>query len=704
MLILQTSHWHIRNMLVVTVSFHSFRAMSSLNPTRKRYFSAFVRGLFLLLAMLPLHARAAEKSWADQLTDKINGPIEALTDWLFSIVFWGPKFDVLGSVPLVLILLAGTSIFLTLWFGFINIRAFGTAIKTVRGKYTRPDAPGEISHFQALSSALSATVGLGNIAGVAIAIGIGGPGATLWMIILGICGMTTKFAECTLGVRYRKIDKSGKAHGGAMYYLTRGLSDGKTGGAKKFFKGLGWTLAILFSIAAIGGALGAGNLFQSNQAYSLFAKQFEGGEGGLAQFITSDGGSVTFGVIMAVLVGAVILGGIQSIGKVTSILVPVMCIMYVLAGLFILLMNFEKVPDAITEIFAHAMNPTAVVGGLVGALIQGVKRAAFSNEAGIGSAPIAHSAVKTDKPASEGLVALLEPVVDTVVVCTMTALVIVITGEWKVDARVHANTEAPVYMAQANELEKAQISYKETMDNLPKSERAAFPLRKYMEENGEQFLLPGDTPIRIIGDPAKDENKEEWAHVYANEETAGLLAGLGADIEQVISKKLGSDGVDRHFGRGGSGEAASLYAVWLPLSNDVLSKQMDITKTSEAFGRGIGDWFPFVLTIAVVLFAFSTMLSWSYYGEQALLFLCGGEYNKPLVIGYKLVFCMVVVLGSIIGSGSAVNIGDAFLFAMVVPNLIGVYFLLPKVSESLKDFMAHAKAIDRGEKTREDID
>lgn len=660
--------------------------------------------LLALLAVFPLRAQAAEKSLADQLSDKINSPIEQFTDWLFNIVFWGPTFDFFGTIPLVLILLAGTSVFLTFWFGFINIRALGLAIKTVRGKYTRSDAPGEISHFQALSSALSATVGLGNIAGVAIAIGIGGPGATLWMILLGICGMTTKFAECTLGVRYRKIDKSGKVHGGAMYYLTRGLADGKTGGARKFFKGLGWGLAILFSIAAIGGAMGAGNLFQSNQAYSLFAKQFEGGDGGFAQFITSDGGSVTFGVVMALLVGAVIIGGIQSIGKVTSILVPVMCIMYVLAGLVILLLNFEKLPGAITEIFAHAMNPTAVVGGLVGALIQGVKRAAFSNEAGIGSAPIAHSAVKTDKPASEGLVALLEPVVDTVVVCTMTALVIVITGEWKVDARVHENAKAPIYMAQAVGLEKAQFAFTGKMDKLPKGERSAFPLRSYMEENGEQLLLPGDTPVRIIGNPANDEDNEEWGEVYANEETVALLDGMGANIEQIVSGKLGTDGVDRHFGRGGSGDEASLYAVWIPLDNDVLSKQMDITKTSEAFGRGLGDWFPYVLTIAVVLFAFSTMLSWSYYGEQALIFLCGGEYKKPLVIGYKLVFCLVVVLGAIIGSGSAVSIGDAFLFAMVVPNLIGVYFLLPKVRESLQDFLAHAKAIDRGEKTREDID
>ena len=678
--------------------------MISFIPRNKRYFSVLVCGLFTLFSVLPAHAQAAEESWADTLTNKINGPINQFTNWLFDIIFWGPTFEVIGTVPLVLILLAGTSIFLTLRFGFINLRAFGLAIKTVKGKYTRPDAPGEISHFQALCSALSATVGLGNIAGVAIAIGIGGPGATVWMILLGICGMTTKFAECTLGVRYRKIDKVGKAHGGAMYYLTRGLPEGKTGGAKKFFTGFGWVLAILFSIAAIGGALGAGNLFQSNQAYSLFSKQFEGGDGGFAQFITSDGGSVAFGVLMALLVGGVIIGGIKSIGKVTSVLVPVMCIIYVLAGLIILLMNIEKVPGAIAEIFAHAMNPTAVVGGLVGALIQGVKRAAFSNEAGIGSAPIAHSAVKTDKPASEGLVALLEPVVDTVVVCTMTALVIVITGEWKVDARVHENAKAPIYMTQAHDLAEAQSAHSEKMEKLTEDDRTAFPFRAYMEENGEQFALPGNTPVRIIGKAKNDEKKDEWGQVYANEETVGLLTGLGADVEQIISDKLGTDGVDRHFGRGGSGEDASLYAVWLPLDNKVLSKQMDITKTSEAFGRGLGEWFPVILTIAVVLFAFSTMLSWSYYGEQALIFLCGGEYKKPLVLGYKLVFCLVVVLGAIIGSGSAVNIGDAFLFAMVAPNLIGVYFLLPKVRESLQDFLGHAKAIDRGEKTREDID
>ncbi len=659
----------------------------------------------MMILMSPMAMAAEEKSsWADQLTNKINGPIDQLTEWLFNIIFWGPSFEVIGTVPLVLILLAGTSLFLTFWFGFINLRGIGTAIKTVRGKYTRPDAPGEISHFQALSSALSATVGLGNIAGVAIAIGIGGPGATLWMIILGICGMATKFTECTLGVRYRKIDAHGKAHGGAMYYLVRGLPDGRKGGAKKFFKGLGWTLAVIFCIAAIGGALGAGNLFQANQAYKLFSQQFAGGDGGLSQFIVSDAGSLTFGIILASFVGAVILGGIKSIGKVTSVLVPGMCILYVLAGLFILLVNFDKLPGAVLEIFAHAMNPTAVVGGLVGALIQGVKRAAFSNEAGIGSAPIAHSAVKTDKPASEGMVALLEPLVDTVVVCTMTALVIVVTGEWKVDARVHENSEAPIYMIDAKTLGQAQSAHEVAMKAKPADQQAAFPLRKYMEENAEKYMLPSDTPVRIIGSPAKDEGAMGWGQVYANQETVALLAGLGANIQQVVSAKLAQDGVDRHFGLRGSSEADSYQSVWIPFDEKVLSKQMDIAKTSEAFGRGIGEWFPYLLTVAVVLFAFSTMLSWGYYGEQALLFLCGGEYNKPLVIGYKLVFCLVVVLGAIIGSGSAVNIGDAFLFAMVVPNLIGVFFLLPKVRESLKDFMEHAKAIDRGEKTREDID
>ncbi len=646
-------------------------------------------------------AEKVESSWADELTDALNSPIDDLTEWLFGIIFWGPKFEVIGTVPVVLILLAGTSLFLTFWFGFINLRGMGLAIRTVRGKYTRPDAPGEISHFQALSSALSATVGLGNIAGVAIAIGIGGPGATLWMIILGICGMATKFTECTLGVRYRKIDKLGKAHGGAMYYLARGLPDGKEGGAKKFFKGLGCALAIFFCIAAIGGALGAGNLFQANQAYSLFSKQFEGGQGGASQFIVSDAGSLTFGIILAGLVGSVILGGIKSIGKVTAVLVPFMCIMYVLASLIILMMNLGKLPGAVVEIIAHAMNPTAVVGGLVGALIQGVKRAAFSNEAGIGSAPIAHSAVKTDKPASEGVVALLEPLVDTVVVCTMTALVIVVTGEWKVDARVHADQFAPVYIAQVDALQSAESAHDKAMKSMSEDKRSKFNFAAFMEENAEQFMLPGDTPVRIIGSPRKDEREDEWGMVYANEETVELLSNLGADIKQVVSDKLESDGVDRHFGRG---DDAVLLAVWLPLDAGVLSKQMDITKTSEAFAIGIGDWFPYLLTLAVVLFAFSTMLSWGYYGEQALLFLCGGEYKKPVVISYKLVFCLVVVLGAILGSGSAVNIGDAFLFAMVVPNLIGMFFLLPKVRESLKDFMAHARAIDRGEKTREDID
>jgi alanine or glycine:cation symporter, AGCS family len=363
--------------------------------------------LFALLFSASV-ARSEEvgKSMAERIDETI-APIAVMAD---KIVFFGLEVTDGVVLPIVLILLAFTAIFLTIYFRFINLRGFGIALRTARGKYTPKDAPGEITHFQALSAALSATVGLGNIGGVAVAVGIGGPGATFWMIVMGLCGMTTKFAECTLGVKYRKFMKNGTVKGGGMYYLSDGLREIGLGG-------LGKVLALIFAVFVIGGAFGAGNMFQANQAFSQMSNTFPVLNG------ASGNGAVYFGLAMAILTGLVILGGIVSIARVTSFLVPFMCGMYVIACLIIIFGNITALPGAFGTIISSAFSNDAVTGGIIGVLIQGVRRAAFSNEAGLGSAPIAHSAVKTNEPASEGFVALLEPFVDTVVVCTMSALV-----------------------------------------------------------------------------------------------------------------------------------------------------------------------------------------------------------------------------------------------------------------------------------------
>ncbi len=474
----------------------------------------------------------------------LGGVMEEVADFADEKVFFLvpiPGTDI--EVPFVLVMLSVSALFLTVFFGFINIRGLGKSIRTIKGKYSSKDDPGEITHFQALSAALSATVGLGNIAGVAIAISIGGAGATFWMIVCGLLGMTTKFCECTLGVRYRDIDENGKVYGGGMYYLSKGFSE-------LGVPVIGKILAVIFAVACVFGSFGAGNMFQGNQAF----EQMVAVSGGADSWFIGKGW--LFGVLLAVAVGAVIIGGIKSIGKVTSKLVPFMCGIYVVCALYIIFSHFSEIPMAVKSIIDGAFSMDAGIGGLIGVLIQGVKRASFSNEAGFGSAPIAHSAVKTRKAASEGYVALLEPFIDTVVVCTMTALVIIITG---------AKTAA------------------------------------------------------------------------------------GASWGQAI-------GV-----------------------------------TSDAFGSVI-SFFPYVLFIAVILFAFSTMISWSYYGQTAWAYLFGRSRKMEIV--YKLIFCGFIVIGTSINLVSVIKFSDAMVFAMCFPNFIGIYFLLPKIKEEVKLYDDHMMEID----------
>ena len=559
--------------------------------------------LFPIVSLMTItaYAESGSEGTAEGIDKNINSFLTPISDWAGKIVFYA--VPIAGqNVPIVLILLAGTAIFLTLYFKFINVRSFGTALKTVKGRYTSADAPGQITHFQALSAALSATVGLGNIAGVAVAIGLGGPGATFWMILMGLFGMTTKFCECTLGVKYRKIDREGKVHGGAMYYLRQGFSD-------RGFPTIGKILAVFFALMCIGGAFGAGNMFQVNQAHDQFARTFD---------ILHEGWQ--FGLVLGIMVGLVIIGGIVWIARVTSFLVPFMCVSYIIAALVIIIGNIEALPGAFAIIIKGAFSPEAVGGGTVGGIIvvmiQGVKRAAFSNEAGLGSAPIAHAAVKTDHPASEGMVALLEPFVDTVVVCTMTALVIIITGVWNVNGDVENNAASLVAQPNAEALVVSTLE-------------------------------PGSMIHIVSRQPA---DSPEWYEVTVKDsEQKGWVA---------------ADSITLREGWGGG--------IWL---------------TSMAF-KSVISWFPIVLAAAVFLFAFSTMISWSYYGQQAVVYLFGAEHKVAIGI-YKVVFCLVAVLGGAASLESVLNLSDAMVFAMVLPNLIGVYFLLPVIKKELAIFRKH---------------
>ena len=504
--------------------------------------------LLFLTFLIPIVSFAQEKG-LDQRIDEAFAPI---SNFFSKTVF----FEIAGY-PFVILLLIGSAVFFTVYFGFPNIRYFWTSINVVRGKYDDVEksdsdsSDGEVSHFQALATAVSGTVGNGNIAGVALAIALGGPGATFWMIICGLIGMSSKFVECTLGVQYRDVGDDGTIYGGPMYYLTKGLKE-------KGFKTLGKVAAVFFAIFCIGGSFGGGNAAQSNQA-TIVLKQLLGLES------TSSGAII--GLIMAILVGIIIIGGIKRIASVTEKIVPFMALLYLMACLYILLVNFSLVDDAIALIIKEAFNPTAMgVGGFIGVLMVGFKRAAFSNEAGVGSASIAHSAVKTKYSASEGLVALLEPFIDTVVICTMTALVIIIFNF------------------------------------------------------GGAFEYGGD--------------------------------GMGIVL---------IDGVPYE----GAGITSKAFAEYIPYS-------------------GV------FLTIAVVLFAVSTMISWSYYGLQSWKYLFGRGRIADLT--YKLIFCMFVVIGSAASMSSIWDFSDAMIFAMVFPNMIGLFFLFPVVKEQLNKYLEAIKS------------
>ncbi|MDB1089516.1 alanine/glycine:cation symporter family protein [Streptomyces sp. ACA25] len=505
-------------------------------------------------------------NWADRFSNQVNEIVEPVSTAIQEVVFF--SFEVGGAsiMPIVLWLVVAGVIF-SAYFGLAQVRHLKTAFRIVRGKYDQKNAPGEVTHFQALTSALSGTVGLGNIAGVAIAISIGGPGAVFWMVVCGLLGMATKFAECTLGVKYREISADGTVSGGPMYYLSKGLAEvGKAG--------LGKILAALSPVMILVFAFFGGNVFQSNQSVTMLASE----TGGEDSFFASNLGALLYGLFFAVVVFLVLIGGIKYIGRVTSRLVPAMGVMYVLACLIVILWNITDVPSAISLIFSEAFNPSGVAGGVLGALIVGFQRAAFSNEAGIGSAPIAHSAVKTKRPATEGLVAMLEPFFDTVVVCTMTALTIIVAG-------------GPMY---------------------------------------------------------------QQARAIASGEAEGDVGGT----------------------------------------------RMGIELTADAFQTAL-PWFTGLLAVAVILFAFSTLITWSYYGLKSWQYLFGHSKTNELI--YKTLFCGMIVVGAIMGLDQIVDMTDAFLFMAALFNIIGIYFLMPIIKQELNKVLEYVRRRDAGE-TDEEID
>lgn len=523
--------------------------------------SGLDEGVAYALIVTDSKGQTAEQTFevpAQSIAEKLNAFFIPLVDAMAKVLLWDP-FAAIGIYDpvvyqkngepllhpngdvvtqdcwLVVVLLIAAAFWFTFYFAFINFRAFGHSINLMLGRYSKPEDKGEVSQFQALTAALSGTLGLGNISLVAVAIAVGGPGATLWMILAGLIGMSSKFIECTLGVKYRNINSDGEVSGGPMYYLSKGL-------AKRNLTRLGKILAILFAVMCIGGSLGGGNMIQANQAFAQVTETF--GKGAVS--------SLWFGIIMAVLIGLVIMGGIKSIARVTDKLIPFAVVVYCVFAVIIIGINITNIGDAFAQIWHGAMNPDAAKGGVIGVMLMGFRRASFSNEAGIGSASIAHSASKTDRPVSEGLVSLLEPFIDTVVVCTMTALVLVFTG-----------------YAQA----------------------------------------PGDM-------------------------TGSAL-------------------------------------------------------TNAAF-VSVFPWFDWVLLFSILMFAYATMISWSYYGMKSWAYLFGEKrWVKQL---FNLLFMICTVIGTVSGLGAVVDFSDMMILGMAFPNIIGLLIMSKEVKQDLKQYMFDLKS------------
>ena len=497
-------------------------------------------GALFLVGATAAGARAEDDTWESAIQgqmDRLDALFADTVKLLETFLF----VDFGTGVPLIVAVLVAGGVYFSFYFGWLSIRGFKHSIDIIRGRYDNPDDPGEISHFQALTSALSATIGLGNIAGVAIAVSVGGPGAVFWMLLTALIGMSSKLASCTLAVMYRNVHPDGRVSGGPMYYLEKGLA---TIGLAQF----GRTLAVIFAFLTIGGSLGGGNMFQANQTLEIL--------GTVSPWFKSY--NWVMGMVMAGLVALVIIGGIRRIGRVTSRIVPGMCLLYVITAVFIIAWNIQAVPATLARIVSDAFTGPAMYGGFLGVLVMGVRRAAFSNEAGLGSAAFAHAAAKTDEPAREGMVAMIGPFIDTIVICLMTALVCTITGVF----------ERPEFQSGGGSIVGVRMT------------AAAF-----------DSFIPGAR---------------------------------------------------------------------------------------------------YVLAVAVLLFAYSTMISWSYYGERAWEYLFG----QGSVLVYRLIFVFFVFAGSVITLGNVIGFSDMMILGMAFPNILGGVLLSPQIKATLNEYWGR---LQRGE-------
>ncbi len=539
---------------------------------------------------------------------------------------WDSGIPVGGeSIPFVVVALIGTGFYLTLRLGFIQIRRLAHGFAVTSGRYDDPNEPGDVSHFQALTTALSATVGIGNIAGVAIAIHWGGPGAVFWMWMTAVVGMATKYTEVTLAQHYRNVEvddgnkMSGTVSGGPMYYIERGLG--------KRWKPLAVLFAALLGITAFF----TGNAIQANTVADVMQTEF-----GIASWIT--------GLVTASVVGMVILGGISRIGRVTGVLAPLMAAIYVFGGLIIIVRNIERVVPTFGLIVREAFNPTAGVAGtgigvFLVTLMWGVRRGLFSNEAGQGSAPIAHAAAKTKEPVSEGVVALVEPFIDTLVICTITAMVVLLTGVW--------GERLPTRL----EVDGGDVSYVTKLENGRIVSTAA----------PDEINVIDGYPSQSGGGPMFAWHGVAIERFYVDPEQTIPFEG---SIQSVSGYAVTSDGA-RHD---------SLYGN---------AARTGAQLTMLGFSRGLpGQGGRFIVLVSVLLFAISTSISWSYYGDRCANYLFG----RKAILPYKCVFIAMHFVGAVLALTDIWSLGDVFLGIVILPNLLAMILLLPKVIELTKSY------------------
>jgi AGCS family alanine or glycine:cation symporter len=551
------------------------------------------------------------------------------------------------QLPLLVVVLVGTGLITTFRLAWIQVRYFMHGVRVIRGEYDDPEHEGDLSHFQALSTALSATVGIGNIAGVATAIHYGGPGALFWMWVTAVFGMALKYTECTLAMKYRIILPGGSAAGGPMYSIERGL-------------GSGWKpLAVIFACFAVISSFGSGNSVQAFTVADQFRQDL-----GVPTWVT--------GLVMSSLVAAVILGGIRRIGRVTSKLVPFMAILYVGTSLVVLLLNAKQVPATLWLIVSSALQPAAQIGGFAGGtfvfmLTWGVKRGLFSNESGQGSAPIAHAAAKTDEPIREGVVAMLGPFIDTLLICTMTGLVILITGVWtdKQEQQVVINEQAAV--TAIHEGSGIEVNGDPLAENLARGSfrvvdgvpRGFVPVRNHGTVDEARILITPD-PVLLRDLRPFDGALEFDAESPGELDKASALDAGGLPVEGVLVL------------RGRAMQNGSPLTAW-------------------AFRRGLagiaGGYGNLLVTLAVFLFGLSTAISWSYYGDRSILYLAGPRFVVP----YRVVFCIMHFLGAVFSLEVVWAFGDMALGLMTLPNLLSILLLTGQVKRWTREYVAEGK-------------